>query len=434
MADYPMLNRRTLLGGGAAFGAAALLPGAVLAQPAARVLSPIERQWPQATAMVERYVGQHKLPGAVAAFGWGSGPLATISRGILGFDNPAPIGPDSLFRVYSMTKPVTGMAAMILIDEGKLGLDQPLADIFPEFARMQVAIDPAKGLEARPARSQITIRQLMTHTSGLGYSIGGNKVGAELMRLGVVPAVVSKLQVPGLTAPVATVGPDEFIKRAATVPLVAEPGTVWSYAMGLDVLGLTIGRVTGMPFAQFLHERMFAPAGMTSTWFQVPTEAVPRLTTNNGMAGGIAAPIDKGSDSIYAQPPAFGFGGAGLVTSPADYDRFLQLIVNRGRIGTTQVIPERAVALGTSNLLPPGVATAGTLAGGGGFGAGGKVGVGAEEGYFGWAGAAGTVGFANTRTGLRAGFYVQFMPASAFPSVSDFQAAVRADTLARPPA
>ncbi len=433
MTEYSNLNRRALLVGGVALGATALFPRSVLAK-AADGPPPFERQWPQATAMAERYVGQHKLPGAVAAFGWGTGPLGTISRGILGFDHPVPMGPDSLFRVYSMTKPVTGMAAMILIDEGKLRLDQPLADIFPEFAQMQVAIDPAKGLDARPARSQITIRQLMTHTSGLGYSIGGNKVGAELMRLGVVPAVVSKLQVPGMTAPVPTPGPDEFIERAATVPLVAEPGTVWSYSMGLDILGLAIGRITGRPFAQFMHERIFEPAGMASTWFQVPAEAVPRLTTNNGMAGGIAAPIDKGSDSIYAQPPAFGFGGAGLVTSPADYDRFLQLVANRGKIGGRQVLPERAVELGTSNLLPPGVSTVGTMAEGAGFGAGAKVGIGAEEGYFGWAGAAGTVGFANTRTGLRAGFYAQFMPANAFPSVTDFLSAVRADTLARPPA
>jgi CubicO group peptidase (beta-lactamase class C family) len=297
-----------------------------------------------------------------------------------------------------------------------------------------VAIDPAKGLEARPARSQITIRQLMTHTSGFGYSIGGNKVGEELMRLGVVPAVVSKLQVPGLTAPVPTPDPDEFIKRAATVPLVAEPGTVWSYSMGLDILGLAIGRITGKPFGEFMHERIFEPAGMTSSWFQVPPEALPRLTTNNGMAGGIAVPLDKGSDSIFAQPPAFAFGGAGLVTSPADYDRFLQLVANGGRIGGRQVIPERSVALGTSDLLPPGVSTKGTMAEGGGFGAGAKVGLGAEAGYYGWAGAAGTVGFANTRTGLRAGFYVQFMPSTTFPSVNDFLTAVRADSLARPPA
>jgi CubicO group peptidase (beta-lactamase class C family) len=432
MTDIATLNRRALLGGAAALGTAALLPRAVLARTTAGNL-PAERLWPHATALVERYVSQHKLPGAVAAFGWGTAPPSTISRGILGFDNPVPMGPDSLFRVYSMTKPVTGMAVMILIDEGKLGLDQPLAEILPEFANPRVAIDPDKGLEARPARGQITVRQLLTHTSGLGYSIGGNKVGAELMRLGVVPAVVSRMQMPGLTAREPTPGPDEFIRRAATVPLVAEPGTKWSYAMGLDILGLAMARLTGKSFAELMHERLFEPAGMTSTWFQVPPEAQSRLTTTYAIANGIAVPLDKGSQSIFAEPPAFGFGGAGLVTSPRDYDRFLQLLVNRGRIDGRQVIPERALAWGMSNLLPPDVSTKGTMAEGAGFGAGGKVGLGEEAGYFGWAGAAGTVGFANLRTGLRAGFYVQFMPANAFPSVTDFLGAVRADTLTRPP-
>jgi CubicO group peptidase (beta-lactamase class C family) len=352
----------------------------------------------------------------------------------LGFENQSPMTRDSLFRVYSMTKPVAGMAAMILIDEGKLGLDQKLADIFPEFANPKVAIDPAKGLESRPASSQITIRQLMTHTSGLGYSIGGNKVAAELMRLGVVPAVVSRLQVPGMTSPVQTPGPDEFIKRAATVPLVAEPGTKWSYSMGLDILGLAIGRVVGKPFGDFLQERLFGPAGMTSSFFQVPAEpARARLTTNYGIVRGIPLPLDKPADSIYLDPPAFAFGGAGLVTSPADYDRFLQLLVSGGRIGGKQVIPEKAVSLGMSNLLPPGADTKGTMAAGSGFGAGGKVGLGEEAGYFGWAGAAGTVGFVNARLGLRAGLYVQYMPDSTYPMRDEFLAATRADLLARPP-
>lgn len=430
MAEPMILTRRRLLAGGVALGGTALLPGWALAADAS---ASIDRQWPKVAAMLDRYVAERKLAGAQAAFGWGTGPMSIVSRGVLGFENPLPLTPDSLYRVYSMTKPVTGMAAMILIDEGKLGLDQKLADIIPEFANPKVAIDPAKSLEARPAASQITIRQLMTHTSGLGYSIAQGAVGQELMRLGVVPAVVSRMQVPGLTASVPTPGPDEFIKRAATVPLVAEPGTKWSYSMGLDILGLAIGRVTGKPFAQFLQERLFGPAGMTSSFFQVPAEAAPRLTTNYGIVSGVALPLDKAADSIYRDPPAFAFGGAGLACSPTDYDRFLSMLANGGRIGGKQVIPEKAVALGMSNLLPPGVNTKGTMAEGAGFGAGGKVGLGAEEGYFGWAGAAGTVGFVNARRGLRAGLYVQYMPDSTYPMRNEFLTAVRADLLVRPP-
>ncbi len=430
MPDATILTRRSLLRGGAMLGGAALLPRWALA---AEPLPAIDRQWPKVAALLERYVAERKLAGGLTAFGWGTGPLAVISRGGLGFDNPAPLGPDSLFRVYSMTKPVTGMAAMLLIEEGKLGLDQKLADIMPEFANPQVAIDPAKGLEARPASGQITIRQLMTHTSGLGYSIGGDAVGRELMRLGVVPAVVSRLSVPGLTAPVPTPGPDAFIKLAASVPLVAEPGTKWFYSMGLDILGLAIGRVVGKPFGDFLAERLFGPAGMSSSFFQVPADQAARLTTNYGIVRGIPMPLDKAADSIFRDSPAFAFGGAGLVTSPADYDRFLTLLVNGGRIGGRQVIPERAVALGMSNLLPPGVQTKGTMADGAGYGAGGKVGLGEEEGYFGWAGAAGTVGFVNARQGLRAGLYVQYMPDSTYPLRDEFLKGVRDDMLARPP-
>lgn len=430
MAEPMILSRRGLLAGGGALAGAGLLPAWAFA---AEAPASIDRQWPKVAALLDRYVSERKLAGAQAAFGWGTGPMSTVTRGVLGFENAVPLGLDSLYRVYSMTKPVTGMAAMILIDEGKLGLDQKLADFMPEFANPKVALDPVRSLDARPAASQITIRQLMTHTSGLGYSIGQGAVGNELMRLGVVPAVVSRMQVPGLTAPVQTPGPDEFIKRAATVPLVAEPGTRWYYSMGLDILGLVIGRVTGKSFAAYLQERLFGPAGMTSSFFQVPAEAAPRLTTNYGVVSGVAMPLDKAADSIYRDPPAFAFGGAGLVCSPADYDRFLQLLVNGGRIGGRQVIPEKAVALGMSNLLPPGVNTVGTMAAGSGFGAGGKVGMGEEAGYFGWAGAAGTVGFVNVRQGIRAGLYVQYMPDSTYPMRDEFLTSVRADLLARPP-
>lgn len=435
MTDPMILSRRGLLRGSAALTAAGLLPN--WAHAAELGLS-IDRQWPSVTAMLDRYVvKERKLAGGLATFGWGAGPLGTVRRGALGFDNPAPLDADSLFRVYSMTKPVTGMAAMILIEEGKLGLDQKLADFIPEFANPKVAIDPARSLDARPAAGQITIRQLMTHTSGLGYAIFPNKVDQELLRLGVVPAVVSRLPVPGLTSSVPTPGPDEFIKRAASVPLVAEPGTRWSYSMGLDILGLVIGRATGKAFEAFLAERLFGPAGMTSSFFQVPAEAAARLTTNYGVLQGLPIPLDKGATSIYREAPAFAFGGAGLVCSAADYDRFLQLLLNGGRIGgqngDRQVIPARAVAQGMSNLLPPGVDTKGTMTEGSGFGAGGKVGVGEDAGSFGWSGAAGTTGFVNTRLGLRAGIYVQYMPDSTYPVRDEFLKGVRTDVLARPP-
>ena len=139
MPEAMILTRRTMLRGGAALAGSALLP---LPTWAAEPVASIDRQWPKVTAMLDRYVNERKLACALGAFGWGQGPLGTIARGVLGFDNPVPVTADSLFRVYSMTKPVTGMAAMILIDEGKLGLDQKLADILgdPAMSRASVMI------------------------------------------------------------------------------------------------------------------------------------------------------------------------------------------------------------------------------------------------------------------------------------------------------
>lgn len=428
------IDRRALLRGSALAASGAVLAGL----PAARLLAAdsaavFEAQWPRVTELVARYVGERKVACMVAAFGWGNGPLGTLARGQEGFDDADAAGANSLFRVYSMTKPITGMAAMMLIEEGKLGLDQKLADFVPEFANPRVAIDPAKGLDSRPAEGQITIRQLMTHTAGLGYAgISRDKVGEELLRLGVTPASVSRMQIPGITPPVPTVGPDEFLRRAASVPLVADPGRKWIYSMGLDVLGLVIQRVSGAKsYGDFLHERLFGPAGMSSSYFQVPQTEEPRLTTNYGVLAGVPIAIDRSVNSIYRDSPAFAYGGAGLVSTPADYDRFLQMLVTGGVVGGKRVMSERAVALGTSNLLPEGVDLKGTFVEGAGFGAGGRVGLGADEGSFGWSGAAGTVGFVNRRVGLRAGLYTQFMPPETYPIQREFMAAARDDALGR---
>ncbi len=427
IADHHALTRRAMLRGAAMLGAGALLGGRAFAQ-----VPGIESEWPAVTALVERYVKSRKVAGMVAALGWGDKEPGFIARGLEGFKDPDPGSAQSLYRAYSMTKPITGMAAMILIDEGRLGLDQPLADFAPEFAKMQVAIDPAKSLAARPAEKLITIRHLLTHTSGLGYAvIGRNKVGDELKRLGVNPGLVSKRKLAGVNDGPLTPGPDEFLRRAALVPLVAEPGSRWSYSMSLDVLGIVIGRIAGTSFEQFVAERLFEPLGMTSSFFQVPETATPHLTTNYVLFKGLPIAIDRPGKSIYQSPIPFAFGGAGLVTSPADYDRFMAMIVNGGALGGRRVMSEAAVRLGTSDLLPEGADLKGTWVEGNGFGAGGISGKGKEEGLYGWSGAAGTVGYAQTRLKLRSGLFVQYMPQDSLPVLKEFPQAVGADLAAR---
>jgi CubicO group peptidase (beta-lactamase class C family) len=432
MHDQFELSRRNLLRGSAWLGGAAALSavplGRVLAQAQA---AGIEAQWPAITAMIEKYVRRRKVSGMVAALGWKDQAPGYIARGKEGFDDRDPGGPESLFRAYSMTKPLTGMAAMILIDEGKLKLDQPLADFVPEFANMQVAIDPKLGLDARPAKTQITIRHLLTHTSGLGYAVvGRNKVADRLFALGVNPGIVTKRKIKGLNDGPPTPGPDDFLRLTATVPLVAEPGTKWSYSMSLDVLGLVIGRAAGTSFEQFVKDRILGPCGMVGSYFQVPQTASGRLTTNYSYFLGSPVAIDKPGKSIYQDPIPFAFGGSGLVTSPADFDRFLTMLVNYGTVVGSRVMSEAAVRMGTSNLLPEAADLTGTWVAGQHFGAGGVVGTGKDEGLFGWSGAAGTIGFAQMKLGLRTSLYVQYMPQNKLPILSEFPKAVGADLTA----
>jgi CubicO group peptidase (beta-lactamase class C family) len=425
-------SRRRLLRDSVLIGTGAALSGLPLNGALAKSLRK-PGPWPHVTAFIEGHVASRKVAGMIAALGWGDAPPQYIARGLEGFSDKDLAGPDSLFRAYSQTKPITGFAAMLLIEEGKLKLDQPIADFAPEFANMKVAINPDKNLESRPATVQITVRHLLTHTAGLGYAgVGPNKpITKELERLGLVPGILTNLPIPGMSGGAKVPDPDEFLRRTASVPLCFEPGTIWRYSMSLDVLGLIIQRAAGaISFAAFLQDRLFGPLDMTSSAFQVPEAAKPRLTTNYALIKGNPFPIDGPANSVFAKPTSFAFGGSGLVTTPADYDRFLALIVNGGMHRGKRLMREETVALAVSDLLPAGADTSGTWVHGNGVGAGGISGKGKDEGLYGWAGAAGTVGLANTKYKLRSGLYTQYIPQDALPVQRDFPKAVGADILA----
>lgn len=429
LGDIQHLSRRGLLRGSLVLGAgAALMPRMAFAEAA---VASGDALWPNVAQMVEGYVGSGKLPEMIAALGWGQQPPVAIARGTLAKNEDTPVGMDSLYRIYSMTKPITGMATMILVDEGKLSLDQPVADVLPKFAKMMVQVTPDGSIEdVVPAKSPITIRELITHTSGLGYSIvqqGPLKAAYEAA--GVVPGQLSKMAIPGIADAKPAPSLEAFADALAQMPLVYQPGTQWSYSVGLDLMGLVIEKVAGQPFDAFLKERIFAPTGMPSTFFTVPKADEPRLTTNYAIMGGVLVPVDPADNSIYLEKPPFPFGGAGLVSSPRDYDRFLMMLLGMGQIGGRRVMSEAAVRMGMSNLLPPGASTKGTWVEGAGFGAGGRVGMGIDAGTFGWAGAAGTVAFVNTRVGNRASLFTQYMPDNTYPVGKDFTRAVIADLL-----
>lgn len=411
-------SRRRFLGYGGALAVAgvstAFLPARLWAKAAAE-------KYPTIKAQFDSYVSSGKLPGLLASIGQGSAAADVVAVGTIAQGNNTPVNSDSLWRVYSMTKPVTGIAAMILVGEGKMTLDQPIADFIPEFANMQVLTDPDSSLDAVPAKNQITVRHLLTHTAGLGYGI---ITKGPLLKLyndqGINPAVFSRFPIPGQPVPAPTPDLKTFAERVAKLPLIAEPGTKWSYSISLDLLGRVIEVASGMDFETFLKTRIFEPLKMNSSYFQVPASETKRFVTNYAPMNGILFPVDPAPTSIYLDKPAFAFGGAGLVCSAHDYDRFLHMIQNGGELDGAQIMSAETVRVATSNLLPAGVKTEGTFIAGAGNGAGGRVGVGEFEGTFGWGGAAGTVAFVDTKRKLRAVCMAQYVPSNAYPFHEQF--------------
>ncbi len=413
-----MIGRRAFLGWGGALVAAgassALVPAQLWAKTAAE-------KYPTIMAQFDSYVSTGKLPGLLATVGRGAMAADVIATGTIAQGDKTPVDIDSLWRVYSMTKPVTGIAAMILVGEGKMKLDQPIADFIPEFAQMTVLTDPDNSLDAVPAKNQITVRHLLTHTAGLGYGI---ITKGPLLKLyteqGINPAVFSRFPIPGQPVPAPTPDLKTFAERVAKLPLVADPGTKWSYSISLDLLGRVIEVAGGMDFEAFLRTRIFEPLKMTSSFFQVPASETKRFVTNYALVNGVLFPADPAPTSIYLDKPAFAFGGAGLVCSARDYDRFLHMLQNGGELDGARIMSAETAALAMSNLLPAGVKTEGTFIAGAGNGAGGRVGIGAFEGTFGWGGAAGTVAFVDTKRKLRAVCMAQYVPSDVYPFHAQF--------------
>ncbi len=427
------------LAAGSALTAQALrtAPPAKLAAPPAQAGS-----LPNTQALFDGYVRDDKMPGIVAAYGFGDAPTLFPAAGRIGDDPAAPAaGPDSLWRIYSMTKPITGMAAMILIEQGKIGLDDPVAKYIPAFASMKVLTSPDTSLDSVPARTPITIRHLLTHSGGLGYNIiVKGPLLAEYERRGILPAQVNTT----VEAKMRMVRPKslaEFADRVAALPLIAEPGTKWSYSIGLDVMGRVIEVASGMSFERFVQTRLFDPLRMNSTYWTVPRGEVQRLSTNSVFTGDSRAPLDTAAGSVWLQPPSFPYGGAGLVSSARDYDRFLHMLQNYGTLDGVRIMKRETAQLAMSNLLPAGVFFRGIGGGTGGttaqaplgFGAGGSVYLadGAlgfpSKGTYGWGGAAGTIAYVDPVRGVRGTIMVNYFPSEKWPTRAETTVALAKD-------
>jgi CubicO group peptidase (beta-lactamase class C family) len=409
----------------AALGAQTVMSRSSVAIPAPTLAHPL----PHVGALFDSWVAQDKMPGIVGAFGVGDLPTVFVSAGHISDDANAPAAdPDSLWRVYSMTKPVTAMAAMLLIQDGKLKLDEPVSDFIPGFKRMTVLTDPEHSLASRPAKREITVRNLLTHTAGLGYTIiTTGPLQKAYEQTGIVPfAANAQTEISMRAVRPKTLA--AFADKVATLPLIADPGTRWSYSIGLDVLARVVEVASGMPFDRFVQTRLFDPLRMTSSYWQVPASQKGRLATNYVFVGDKRTPLDPGATSVFLNAPSFPYGGAGLVMSARDYDRFLHMLQDDGTLDGVQVMKPETVALATSNLLPAGVtfggiggATGGTqTAHPMGFGAGGSVTLaddpnGAGKGTYGWGGAAGTIAWVDRAHHVRGTVMVNYMPADKWP-------------------
>jgi len=417
------LDRRHFLGGAGAIGAATLLPTPIFAREG----------WSASTAVLNDYVGRKTIAGGVIAVGRSTSDPVFRAAGRIAIGAETAADADTLWRIYSMTKPITGMAAMILIGEKKLGLDQPIADFLPAYKAMRVCTNPDTSLETVPAKTQITVRHLLTHTAGLGYTIvTKGPLLQEYIKQGINPALVSRFPIPGVPQVPTAPSLAEFADRLAGLPLAYEPGTLWSYSVSIDLLGRVIELASGQAFDAFLQARLFDPLGMKDTFFTVPADKVARLSTSYALIGTSLIPVDTGAQSIYLDKPPFAFGGSGLVSSARDYDRFLAMLIGKGTLGGKAVMAPEMVALGMSNLLPPGASTGNGYIKGQGFGAGGRVKTTADAtpsgiGTYGWGGAAGTIAWVDPTHGIRASGYSQYLPEEAQPFAADVGKAIYAD-------
>jgi CubicO group peptidase (beta-lactamase class C family) len=438
MKRWMMAGLSALLVSSAALGGQAVVPKSSVAIPAPTLTHPL----PHVQALFASYVDKGEMPGVVGAFGVGDLPTVFVSAGHIADGPTAPVAtPDTLWRVYSMTKPVTAMAAMLLIQDGKIRLDQPVSDFIPGFKHMRVLTDPDHSLASRPAAREITICNLLTHTAGLGYTIiNTGPLQKAYEQAGLVPFAANA----ELERTMRAVRPKTlaaFADTVATMPLLADPGTKWSYSIGLDVLARVVEVASGMPFDRFVQTRLFDPLKMTSSYWQVPADQVGRLATNYVFIGDKRTPLDPAQGSVFLEAPSFPYGGAGLVMSARDYDRFLHMLQDNGTLDGVEVMKPETVALATSNLLPPGVtfggvnATTGGTGGGGagmGFGAGGSVTLadtpnGPGKGTYAWGGAAGTIAWVDRAHHARGTVMVNYMPADKWPLRDDTVKALLTD-------
>lgn len=334
------------------------------------------------------------MPGLVALVSR-RGETHADAHGTTTFGGDAPMRRDTIFRIASVTKPIVAAAAMTLVEECRLRLDEPVDELLPELADRRVLRSLGAELDdTEPAERPISLRDLLTFRAGIGAVMvfpAEHPVQRLMDELGVAP----RAEIPAIE-------PDELMCRLGRLPLLHQPGAAWAYNTGSDILGVLIARATGGSLGAFLEERIFGPLGMVDTGFSVPAAKVDRLpgcyATDWG-TGGVRAFDATGELSRFAAPPVFESGAGGLVSTADDLLAFGEMMLGNGRRGDVRILSRPSVALMTTDHITPAQKAASPFvpgfwdATGWGFGCGvdtRRDGLAATPGRFGWEGGYGT--------------------------------------------
>jgi CubicO group peptidase (beta-lactamase class C family) len=367
-----------------------------------------------------RYVDAGRFPGTQLLVYRRGKVVHSAVQGFADVERKVPVKDDTIFRIYSMTKPITSVAFMMLFEEGLVALDEPVHKYIPEWKDLGVFQGgTAPAFLTRPPSRPMLIVDLLRHTSGLTYGFQQrSNVDAAYREMKIGEVVTSgTLQL--------------MIDELAKLPLEFSPGDAWNYSVSTDVIGYLVGKISGKPFEQFLKERIFAPLGMNDTDFFVPADKAHRFAACYSADGkGGMTLQDDPTESSFLQPPSFFSGGHGLCSTAADYLSFCRALINGGELGGVRLIGPKTLALMTSNHLPGGrdltevsrsMFSEATNAGVG-FGLGFSVTMNplkmlitGSAGEYAWGGAASTAFWIDPAEELIAIFMTQVMPSSAYP-------------------
>jgi CubicO group peptidase (beta-lactamase class C family) len=380
-------------------------------------LARIDRHWQ------ERYIDTGKIAGAVTMV-VRHGKIAHFSAlGQRDVERKRPMTKNTLFRIYSMTKPITSVAMMMLVEEARCSLSDPVHRYIPEWENLRVYRYGSLGAFATdPAQRPMTIRDLLTHMSGLTYGfVHHGSVDAAYRSVGISGGV------PGEDRPSTL---KDMATKLAGMPLLFSPGTRWNYSVSTDIVGYLVELISGQPFDEFLRARIFEPLGMHQTGFSVPDGEADRFAANyRRTAKSLLRLEDDPQTSAYLGPQTFFSGGGGLVSTAEDYRRFCQMLLSGGEFAGQRLISRKTLELMTQNYLPGGQDLAGVAMGsfsettneGVGFGLGFAVVLDLAKrqthgslGEYYWGGAASTAFWIDPKEDLFAIFLTQLMPSTTY--------------------